>query len=105
MHAVAMNPEQFLRDLLYAVFILAAFSIGVDILLDRYTEPKKDRKLKDVIETTTSHLVLGGIEKPVAGSPSIEAHPSERRNQKSSSTCEDSSSEPETDQTPLPEDA
>jgi adenylate cyclase len=44
-----------------------AAAIGLDIILDRYTEPDKDRVLRDVIHNTRAKLVVGAVKEPGSG--------------------------------------
>src|ERR1700730_3552412 len=59
---VSPIDRKFLAELIQAVDDAGAKVIGLDIILDRYTEAEKDEKLRQAVRHTKAQMVLGAID-------------------------------------------
>jgi CHASE2 domain-containing sensor protein len=56
-----------LAELVRTVDQAGAQAIGLDIVLDRYTESKKDEELREAFRHTRAKMVLGAVDEPKNG--------------------------------------
>jgi CHASE2 domain-containing sensor protein len=64
---VSPIDRRLLAELIRAVDEAGAKVIGLDIILDRYTEAEKDEELRQTLRHTKAKMVLGAIDEPKNG--------------------------------------
>lgn len=58
---VSPIDRKLLSDLIQTIDKAEAKIIGLDVILDRYTEPQKDEMLRDTIDHTHAKMVIAGV--------------------------------------------